>query len=355
MTKSLENRSIKVKADINQINNILNLYIRKKQKAKTPNQAIKILLYEQEYLCSLKNYNSRILKLIKLSKKYKKEKIIMQLKKALKANQIQGIKSDAELTKILSNPYNSVFEINKQLQQLVEDGQNSILHPVKIQLDSLLKLNYKFNCNSLVKKLKNKTYEEKDQYMDEIVASQVKKYIYPLIALHTRKKSKAKNIEEVIKVVEKEYKIYLNIYEHHKISLSSLEEIDNMKLIALAEDAYNFDNIGGINALCLIINHIIDKKIKTKKLIFKELKYSNTNIYKIFCNLQNICYNHYINIISRDLEKLNNNMTVSIGRYTFKDSISYLNHLQNYRDYKYLPIYYVKENLQKIKNQQKYN
>jgi hypothetical protein len=98
-----------------------------------------------------------------------------------------------------------------------------------------------------------------------------------------------------------------------------------------------------------VVNHTIALGIKNKDEVFDSLK-DNSNINSLSKGLQRECVNHHKIQIDRHLKTFSRNMDVGIGKHTFKDPSSYLNHIKANNNHICIPIDHINTHLKQIDN-----
>jgi hypothetical protein len=327
-----------------------------KLSAKTSKDLMSIIEKEQNYLSKMHDnikypeYHKEGIYQATLEAKENIEKnTIDGLEKALEANQKQGIKSDKELINILNTGNDDIPKVMEELKRVAEFGQKTPLRRQGIELKCLEKLNYSVDKDKLVSEVKSMTWEEKAEYINNILAKETKKYVEPLLAPHAEEKAKAKNLTEMMSALEKEHKTYCHLFKEHEMALYALDKSNgNMKLSVAISGANDIDYLGGINYVQKIIDHSIDQNIRTESQIFQDLKNNEVNIKLFSKELERECVYHHTDQVNRHLEDLNNNTDVFIGNHRFSDKSAYLNYLKDHHNNDYIPTSLIDKHLQHI-------
>ena len=195
-------------------------------------------------------------------------------------------------------------------------------------------------------------YEEREKYVDNILAKEIKKYVEPLIAHHTEEKAKAMNTTELMAAIAKEQSTYLHFYQDHEMAIYALDKSNgNMKLSVAASCANDIHNRGGIKHVQKVIDHAIDHNIRTDEKIFDDLKNDQGNIKKYSEDLHRESTHYHRDQVDGHLKDLARNQDVFIDHYRFKDASTYLHHITKHHNHDYMPTDLINKHLQHIEHQ----
>jgi Ti-type conjugative transfer relaxase TraA len=345
--------------EVHHINSTLEELKEDKQVSKTPDEVLNIITKEQEFLSGLHNnikypehHSDELKKLINDAKENKEAGILNELEKALNANQKQAIKSDEELIGILRNPACALSEHCKHLHNIARNERHENLQWYSSQLNSLEKMGSKIDHDRLVNILNPMSAEDRKEYINSLTAAETAKYVEPLLAHHGEEKSKATNITELIKAVEKEQSTYVHLHNDHGMAIYALDKSNgNMKISVLASAANDLHNLGGIAHVQKAINHAIEHKIVTADKIYEDLKNNGSNMKMLSEDLHRNCHNHHRSVIDDHMSDLSKNRNVYIDNYTFKDPVSYLNYMKVNQNHCFMPIDHINKQLEHIQSQ----
>lgn len=342
-----------INTETKQVSLKLNELETEKQQATTAKQAMQVLKKEHEFLSEVgdsvkypQHHSDQFKEKLQAAKEIEQNHTFEKLEAALLANQKQGVKSDTELKQVLLS--SKVDDAYSKMDALAKEGYRKVLNSVNIQLDSLAKLGCSLDKDKLVGAMRTMGYEEKDQYMDKIVASEATKYMMPLLEKHAAEKAKATDIPAMIAAMEKEHKTYLHLNTHHEIAIytaGNKEASQNMY------NAEKFEKYSSFNELKQLISHSVEHKIKDSGAIFKDLKESSDNN-ELFKKLKSECESHHKGLINKHLDNLHKGHHIKIDNQVFKEPVSYLNHLKHSSRNQFLPHQHIDSHLKEYEKQQ---
>jgi hypothetical protein len=291
-------------------------------------------------------------KLIIDAKENKEKNIVNDLEKAMDANRKQAIKTDKELIGILRNPERSLSEQAEHLHGIARNERHKNLQWYSSQLNSLEKMGSKIDHDRLVNKLAPMSAEDRRGYIDSLTAQETAKYVEPLLAHHREEKSKATNITELVKAIEKEQTTYVYLHNDHPMAIYALDKSNgNMKISVLASAANDLHKSGGITHVQKAIDHAIERKIVTADKIHDDLKNNGSNMKMLSEDLHRKCHSHHRNVIDDHMSDLSKNRNVYIDNHTFKDPASYLNYMKVNQNHCFMPITHINKQLEYIQHQ----
>ena len=194
--------------------------------------------------------------------------------------------------------------------------------------------------------------EERENYVNNILAKEVKKYVEPLIDHHAEEKAKATNSTELMAAIAKEQVTYLHLHKDYEMAIYALDKSNgNMKLSVAASCANDIYNHGGIDRVQKVIDHAIDHNIRTDNKIYEDLKNNQGNIKMLSQDLHRECTNYHKDQVDGHLNDLARNQDVFIGRHGFSDASTYLHHITTHHNHAYMPTDLINKHLQHIEHQ----
>lgn len=245
------------------------------------------------------------------------------------------VQHNAEQTKTLKNTHieqRNQREITKNLQS------------VSLHLTLMDKMGLVVDKKAFSDALKSKSYKEKEEYADHIVGAAVKNHLAPQIKDLKEERAKATDIDSLLKIMRKEHEFFSDLKDDHEVSVlltKDKELISNMNI------AGKFNKEEMFSCFEKLVNHIADHDIIKREELQKTMKDSK-DIHQLSKNLNHECTSYYKNMIDHHLEHIEHKHELHIEDHTFRDQVSYLQHLQKHPHHELMPHDHINQHLQRI-------
>ena len=292
------NESIEASGEKECIHHILAGFNQQKTNSKKIGQILNIIKKEDDFLSEVnlkhkQDLDRNLQDRITLSKTGESKNIIASIKQNLEANHKQGIVIYGDLSKILLSSKYDIKTIANGLQEIAIKGRKDHCRVVSVELAALEKLFPQYDKDHLVSILKTKSREDKEQYINAVLAEHTKKHIEPLFEKYADEKAKATNFTEFLSVIEKEQKTYVDLNNKHPLAIYAVDKQNgNIKLSFLMSSANDLHKKTDMQTVMAQIRYAIKNDITTEDQVTKNLKKSEGNLKSLYTSLDKKCQVH---------------------------------------------------------------